>query len=97
MYHSRFKESHYNAGYKWGSLLYKNNKIISNNHTFIITEERKQFANECLPIYEKYYPQILEEIRGVSEGQKIAYEDLYTFLLSMYCFEFNNKCTCFTF
>lgn len=94
MYHGRFKGTHYNAGYKWGELLYKNNNIISNKHTFIITEERKNFAKQCLPIYEKYYPEILEEIKGIAEGQKSSYEDLYTFLLSMYCFEFDNHCTC---
>lgn len=94
MYHGRFKGTHYNAGYKWGELLYKNNNIISNKHTFIITEERKNFAKQCLPIYEKYYPEILKEIKGIAEGQKSSYEDLYTFLLSMYCFEFDNHCTC---
>lgn len=94
MYHGRFKGTHYNAGYKWGELLYKNNNIISNKHTFIITEERKNFAKQCLPIYEKYYPEILEEIKGIAEGQKSSYEDLYTFLLSMYCSEFDNHCTC---
>lgn len=97
MYHGRFKKSHYEAGYNWGKLLYKNGKIISKNHTFVITEERKKFANACLPIYEKYYPEVLEEIKGLAEGQQEPYENLYTFLLSMYCFEFNNHCTCFAF
>ncbi len=94
MYHGRFKGTHYEAGYKWGELLYKNSNIISNKHTFVITEERRKFANECLPIYEKYYPEILEEIKGIADGQKDSYENLYTFLLSMYCFEFDNHCTC---
>ena len=97
MYHSRFKGTHYNAGYKWGELLYKNNKIISNQHTFVITEERKNFSNQCLPIYKKYYPEILEEIKGIADGQQDSYENLYTFLLSMYCFEFDNHCTCLAF
>lgn len=97
MYHARLKGTHYNASYKWGKLLYKNNNVISNQHTFIITEERKKFANQCLPIYEEYYPEILEEIKGIADGQQISYEDLYTFLLSMYCFEFNNHCTCISF
>lgn len=97
MYHARFKKSHYEAGYKWGSLLYKNGSIISSQHTFVITKERKEFAKQCLPIYKKYYPEILEEIRGIADGQKSSYEDLYTFLISMYCFEFNNHCTCFAF
>ena len=97
MYHGRFKGNHYNAGYKWGNLLYKNNKIISKQHTFKITEERKKFVEKCLPIYEKYYPEILREIKGIADGQQDSYEDLCTFLMSMYCFEFDNHCTCFAF
>ncbi len=97
MYHGRFKKSHYEAGYNWGNLLYKNGKNIDQTPTFKITEERKAFAGECLPIYEKYYPEVLEEIKGLADGQKGRYKDFYTFLLSMYCFEFNNHCTCFAF
>ncbi|MCM1252215.1 MAG: C45 family autoproteolytic acyltransferase/hydrolase [Clostridium sp.] len=40
---------------------------------------------------------MLEEIRGLADGQKSRYEDFYTFLLSMYCFAFQNHCTCFAF
>lgn len=95
MYHSRFKGNHYTAGFKWGLMLQKNGKKIDENHTFIITQERREFAKKCIVGYEKYFPEILEEIKGIAEGQKISYEDLYTFLLSMYCFEFENRCTCF--
>lgn len=42
MYHGRFKKSHYEAGFHWKKLLYKNGKIISNNPTFKITKERKK-------------------------------------------------------
>ena len=97
MYHVRFKKSHYEAGLNWGRMLYKNGKIISDNPTFKITKERKEFANKCLPIYEKYYPEVLQEIRGLADGQNDLYENFYTFLLSMYCFEFDNHCTCFAF
>ncbi|HBI60951.1 MAG TPA: hypothetical protein DDY31_07035 [Lachnospiraceae bacterium] len=97
MYHGRFRKSHYETGFNWGNLLFKNHKKIDQNSTFEITKERKTFAKECLPVYEKYYPEILEEIRGLADGQKGRYEDFYTFLLSMYCFEFNNHCTCFAF
>ena len=79
MYHGRFKKSHYEAGFNWGKLLYKNGKIIRDNHTFKITEERKRFAKECLPIYEKYYPEVLEEIKGLADGQNSSYEDLLIF------------------
>lgn len=97
MYHGRFKNSHYEAGFHYGNLLYRNGKIIKNNHTFKITKERKKFAQKCLPIYEKYYPEILDEIKGLAAGQKSSFEDFYTFLFSMYCFEFNNHCTCLAF
>ena len=97
MYHSRFKGTHYEAGFKWGSLILKNGKKINEAHTFIITEERRKFARECIAEYEKYFPEILEEIRGIADGQQMEFEELYTFLLSMYCFEFTNRCTCFAF
>ena len=97
MYHGRFRKSHYETGYNWGNLLYKNGRHINQAPTFQITEERKNFARECLPVYERYYPEVLDEIRGLADGQKGRYEDFYTFLLSMYCFEFNNHCTCFAF
>lgn len=97
MYHARFKNAHYEAGYHWGQSLKKHGTLICNQHTFQITEERKEFVNGCIPIYEKYYPEILNEIKGISDGQQTSYEDLCTFLLSMYCFEFSNHCTCFAF
>ncbi len=97
MYHGRFKKSHYETGFNWGRLLYNHGKIISDNKTFKITKERRLFAEKCLPIYEKLYPEVLQEIKGLADGQHESYEDFYTFLLSMYCFEFNNHCTCFAF
>lgn len=95
MYHSRFKGTYYEAGYRWGKTVLKNKGKIVECHTFKVSEERKKFAENCLPIYEKFYPEILNEIKGIAEGQDISYEELYTFLFSMYCFEFDNKCTCF--
>ena len=97
MYHVRFKNTHYEAGLHWGQNLRKHGMLIQNQHTFQITDERKEFAKKCIPIYKEYYPEILDEIKGIAEGQQSSYEDLYTFLLSMYCFEFSNHCTCFAF
>ena len=97
MYHGRFKNTHYQAGFHWGEMLRKHGNFIHKQHTFQITEERKKFAMRCLPVYEKYYPEVLKEIKGIADGQQSSYEDLCTFLLSMYCFEFSNHCTCFAF
>lgn len=78
-------------------MLRKHGIFIHNQHTFQITEERKKFAMQCLSVYEKYYPEVLEEIKGIAEGQQSSCENICTFLLSMYCFEFSNHCTCFAF
>lgn len=40
MYHGRFKGTHYEAGYKFGSTLRKHGIVISSSPTFTITEER---------------------------------------------------------
>lgn len=50
----------------------------------MITEERKEFAKKCISVYQEYYPEILDEIRGIADGQGTSYEDMYTFLLSMF-------------
>ncbi|NLW71043.1 MAG: linear amide C-N hydrolase [Eubacteriaceae bacterium] len=94
MYHSRLKGTHYEAGFKYGSLLRKNGMVIKGSPTFALTEERKRFAKDCIPIYEKYYPQIAEEIVGMADGQGEAPDELFTILYSIYCFTLPNHCTC---
>ncbi len=95
MYHGRFTGTHYTAGEKWGSLLLKNGKKLDHCPTFALTEDKYAFAKECIKEYEKYFPEILEEIQGIADGNKVPAETLHALLFSMYCFEFDNKCTCF--
>lgn len=95
MYHERFKGTHYEVGYKWGENLLNHGKKLDYCPTFELTEEKYKFADECLKEYERYFPEVLEEIRGIAEGNKIPVETLQTILFCMYCFEFDNKCTCF--
>lgn len=97
MYHARFKGTHYEAGYRWGQALRKFGKKLDFCPTFELTEERASFARQCVDEYKKYYPEVLEEIRGIAEGNQIPVECLQTILFSMYCFTFQNKCTCFAF
>lgn len=97
MYHGRFNGSHYHAGFKWGQLLRKNGIIINGSPTFTLTEEMRQFSKDCMPDYKKYYPEILDEIKGIADGQEISFDLLSTILISMYCFKFDNRCTCFAF
>ena len=95
MYHGRFKGSHYEAGYKWGALLNKRGKKLDNCPTYEVGENRIQFGKECKAIFEKYYPEIVQEVKGIADGNETSFEYLCGMLFSMYCFSFDNKCTCF--
>jgi len=97
MYHGRFKGTHYEVGYKWGHLLLKLGKKIDYCPTFQLTKEKYAFASKCLEEYKKYFPEILEEIQGIADGNEVSVQTLHSILFCMYCFEFDNKCTCFAF
>lgn len=97
MYHERYKGTHYEAGFKYGTKLREHGMVINESPTFKITEERKSFVENCIPIYEKYYPEILQEIKGMADGQRSSFEILCRLVFSIYCFKFDNHCTCFAF
>ena len=83
MYHAHFRGTHYEAGFRWGSLLLKHKNIILENIPFEITQERIDYALSCLPIYEKYYHEIVEEIQGLADGQQCDVRILQAVLFSM--------------
>lgn len=91
------KGTHYQAGYKWGRLLLKNGKKLDHCPTFALTEDKYAFAEECAAEYQQYFPEIMEEIQGIADGNEVPLETLRAILFCMYCFEFDNKCTCFAF
>ncbi len=97
MYHARFKGTHYEIGQKWGARLLRYGKYLLDNVPFQISPERIAYSKQCRPFYEKYYPDILEEIRGIAEGQEIEPDRLEAVLLNMYCIMPENKCSCFAF
>ena len=97
MYHPRFKSTHYEAGFKWGKMLLKFGKKLDFCPTFKLSEEKYEFAYQCVEEYTKYFPVILDEIKGIADGNEVPVETLHTILFCMYCFELNNKCTCFAF
>ena len=97
MYHGHFRGTHYDAGYRWGSLLLKHKNIISDNIPFEITQERIDYALNCLPIYKKYYPEIIEEIQGLADGQHCDVRILQAVLFGMYAMPPACSCSCFAF
>lgn len=95
MYHSRFKGTHYQIGYKWGKMLFKNNHLFLDNVPFKLTQERKEFALQCLPYYQEYFPEVVEEIQGIADGQECSFESICSVLFSMYCIIPEIHCSCF--
>jgi predicted choloylglycine hydrolase len=93
MHHPRLKGSHYDIGFKQGSFIYK--KRIPLQQYFNLTEEKRQFGIKCITECEKVFPEVLDEMRGLADGMKIAYTDFASFIFGIYCFEFTNWCTCF--
>lgn len=96
MYHARFSGTHYEAGLRWGRALARRGQFIARQPTFTVSEERRAFARGCLPAYREYFPEILEEIRGIAEGQGADSDDFAAFLFSMYAYGFGH-CTCFAY
>jgi len=97
MYHARLNGKHYDAGFKWGSLLYKHGKSLEHCPTFTPDDEFRQFARLCKQEYRTYFPELLDEIQGIADGQRLPVETLESILFPMYSMRFENRCTCFAF
>lgn len=95
MYHTHFHGTHYDIGFRYGSALRKNGKFILDNVPFPIEEEQLTFAAACRPLYETHFPEILQEIRGLSDGQKCPSEKLEAMLFCMYCMVPSCRCSHF--
>jgi len=95
MYHLRFKGTHYEIGYRWGAKLKIRGVKLLDNVPFPINEEWLSFGKSCLPSYEEHFPEILDEIYGIADGQGIARKSLLAVLFSMYCIIPSTNCSCF--
>lgn len=92
MYHSRWKGDHYQAGLQYGKRLLKNSVVLLQQME--VSKEREEYATQCIPIYEKYYPEIIQEIKGMADGLEIPFMIIASFLLSMYAYTYDNHCSC---
>lgn len=95
MNHAKFQGTHYEIGYRWGFSMAKYGNFILGNIPYPLTGKRTRFAKECRAVYLEFFPEILEEIRGIADGQKIPKETLETFLFSMYAMPPSCRCSCF--
>ena len=44
------------------------------------------YAEQVFDIYNEYYPEIIEEIKGFAEGQHTDFKIVFAFLVTMYIF-----------
>lgn len=95
MYHGRFKKTHYEAGYRYGQLLKTKGKKLNSCPTFPIDQERIKFGQECIEVYKQYYPEIVEEVRGIADGNETDFSFLSALIFTMYCYDVHNRCSCF--
>lgn len=91
MYRSRWKGSHYEAGFKYGDRIYKLG--INPLENIPLTDERREFARESLEIYNRFYPEIVEEIKGISDRLRVDFNEMIGFLFTMYACTCENKCS----
>lgn len=89
---SVWKGNHYTAGLEYG-----NHFVFNAIENMVLSDEKREFTKNCIPLYQKYYPEILEEIKGVAKGIDTEWENVAAFLFCMYCFDVQNRCSSFAF
>lgn len=63
---------------------------------FPLTRERFHYAKACRPLYQRYFPGILEELAGLAQAQGCPEEVLEAILFPMYALlPTDPHCTCF--
>lgn len=84
-------------GLRFGSIAAKNGKRLLDNVPYPITDDRVEFAKACIPIYQRCFPEILEEIQGIADGQNCDFYALCAPLLSMYALPPSPACSVFAY
>lgn len=95
MNHEILSGTHYGIGRQWGQKLAQRNVSLLSQIPFPLSEEAGNFASACLPVYQKFFPEILDEIQGVADGQGCSPEKLRTLLFSLYSTAPGANCSCF--
>ena len=94
MYRASFWGEHYAAGFEFGKAMREKGFFFEERHLLSDNEQRIAFAKECEKLIIPIFPQIIEELHGISDGQGIEYEKISAFILGMYCFKPEWFCSC---
>jgi len=88
MFHPKLQGSYYEMGHKYGSVLHRHGFKLP-----VIHEKRFRLGLECKIKVEKFFPEILQEIRGFADASRLDYDQLASFILTIGAGE--NQCSIF--
>jgi len=90
MFHPIVRGSYYEMGYRYGTIMYK--------HGFRVLEqsiEKLDFGRKSESEVRRAFPEILEEIKGFSEGCHASYEQTAAFIFGVGAFKVGPMCSVF--
>ncbi|GAA4272510.1 C45 family peptidase [Aquimarina gracilis] len=93
MYHPRLYGEFYDMGLKYGKLLYEKANFVLPK----ISDQKTEFGLESYKELQRFYPEVVEEIKGFSKGIKDKPENLGAFLLSLGIYDTIGQCSVFAF
>ena len=98
MYHAHFRGTHYEAGFRWGSLLLKHKNIILVEHT-ICKSHRSGLTMLCpaFRFMKSITMRLWKKLQGLADGQQCDVRILQAVLFSMYSMPPSCNCSCFAF
>jgi predicted choloylglycine hydrolase len=82
MLHPRVKGSYYEMGYRYGAILYKRGYVVPDQK-----EENLVFGRKCEKEVKHFFPEVLEEIRGLADAFHTSYRNLASFILGIGAFK----------
>lgn len=99
MYHNRFKGTHYEAGYRYGAMVRKHGVILNTCPTFPIDVGRIEYGKACAKTISTYYPEIIDEVKGLADGNVADFDFLCALVFSMYAYDCDcaTHCSCFAY
>jgi len=78
MFHPRLKGSYYEMGHRYGSILHKQGFRLP-----MLNEKRLSLGLQCRNKAKRFFPEILEEIKGFADACRLDYDHLASFILTI--------------
>ncbi|MCD4836846.1 C45 family autoproteolytic acyltransferase/hydrolase [Phocea massiliensis] len=97
MLHFEWTGSHYEAGLRYGTARRQMGMTLGRPEILQLTSEKLAFGRASMEICRREYPEFLEELEGIAQGQEIPLEELCAFFFGMYNFIGGHFCTSFAF